>query len=237
MHKLWSFGCSHSAGDELGKYDGEKLKKWYIEHTGFNNFYDFQNSHGDSLVGLTNVFEQWQQSSLFSNDYRAGYAYKLAELINYEFRSLAVSACGIDRCLYQLEKNVSNIDWNTDLVLFELPPVDRYMWNENVDQDNVMVKKHYKIENMRLIPSQTTLEYLYFGILDKVITKWPGIKIIDIIDPYFRSSYIKIKPYCLNKTNLHDFTYNLFGKYGRYPGGHFIDPAQLEFAKYLKSLL
>jgi hypothetical protein len=236
MNKLWTFGCSVIAGCELGSNcSQDDITNWWKNNTQYLSWDDFIQATEKDYLLSEDIFEKWWEHIKNSESPQLSYGGQLAKILNKKLVSKAVSGSGIDRVFHQLTKFKDKIDWSNDLVIVELTPIYRYMTDE--------LKKH---RNQQLalvtedcfknVPSNTTLEYLYQGVLESIKINFPLVKIIDsgqVVETGKYKHYTingDIKMNQLANENIHKL------EHVRYPGGHFVEDIHQQFAYKLATL-
>lgn len=236
MKKLWTFGCSTIAGCELGSgCSQDDISQWWTANTQYTNRDDFLNDVNSNYQLHEDVFEKWWEHINKSESSDLSYGGQLAKILKRQLISKAVSGCGIDRVLFQLLKYKDKIDWNNDLVIAELTPIYRYMTDELKEKCNQQLS--LVTENcFKNAPSNTTLEYLYEGVLKSIKSEFPLVKIIDSGQVMETAKY---KHYTINgdikMTELVTENINNL-EHVRYPGGHFVEDIHKQFAEKLTEL-
>lgn len=237
MKKLWTFGCSVIAGCELGSMLSQQdVSRWWKDNTKYSNREDFCQATESNYQLAENMFEKWWAYIKQCESPQLSYGGQLAKNLNRQLVSNAVSGCGMDRVFHQLTKFKDQIDWDNDLVITELTPVYRYMTDENKKNRNQQ-SALLNGSNIMLSPSNSTLEYLYSGILENIRFNFPLAKIIDSGQVM---ETMKYKQYTINgdiKMNeLANKNINNL-EHVRYPGGHFVEDIHKQFADKLVDLL
>jgi hypothetical protein len=248
--KLWSFGCSHAAGSELGSgQTSEQIQAWFTQHTGYDNWFDGMSSVKLSVIEYEKLFMTWFNKHNRPENPLLSYAGHLAALTNLQLVSHAISGCGIDRAFNEFLSVSQSIDWNNDLVLFECPPFDRYMLNDNDKFSNLQLCLVDNVVAMDYVPSASTIEYLYVGILQYIRSVFPKVHFISIqnfvhssqmIYEYstsFVHDYFTDNKIYLNDSSMLNFACDTIGKHCRMPGSHFNEATHAAFAKYLHNCL
>ena len=248
--KLWSFGCSNAAGGELGSGQTEnQIKQWFIQNTGYDNWFDGIGSNKLSIIEYEKIYMKWFRANGSPTDATLSYAGQLAILTNKQLVSHAICGCGIDRSFNEFLSAVQYINWDNDIVLFECTPFDRYMIDDSVKLSNLQVSITDDIAAMKYIPSASTIEYLYIGILHYIKTNFPKVHCISIqnfvkskqqvyeYSTSFVHDYFTNNNVYLNDISMFDFALEKIGKYSRMPGSHYTETVQTAFAEYLLDLL
>lgn len=237
MNKLWTFGCSVIAGCELGSGCSQQdITRWWATNTKYTTWDDFINDIDSDYRLSEDMFEKWWTYINKSESPQLSYGGELAKILRKRLVSKAVSGCGIDRVFHQLVKFNDQIDWTNDLVIVELTSIYRYMTDENKSRRNQQ-SALLNGANIMLSPSNSTLEYLYSGILEHIRVNFPLVKIIDsgqvmeteIYKHYTINGDIRMNE--LANQNINNLTHV------RYPGGHFVEDIHQQFAHKLADLL
>jgi hypothetical protein len=237
MKKLWTFGCSTIAGCELGSgCSQDEISQWWTANTQYTNREDFLNNVNSDYQLQEDVFEKWWAYINKSESSKLSYGGQLAKILKRRLISKAVSGCGMDRVLFQLLKYKDKINWNNDLVIAELTPVYRYMTDELKEKHNQQLSL-VTADCFKNVPSNTTLEYLYEGVLKTIKTEFPLVKLIDSGQVAETEKY---KHYTINS----DIKLNQIARknttkliHVSYPGGHYVEDIHRQFADNLADLL
>jgi hypothetical protein len=218
MAKLWSFGCSHTAGYELGNK---------------GDYMDWFARFGDKRP------EQWYKSINYITTPELAWAGRLADKLNIEHVSKARNGNGIDRCMVTLTENNDNIDWDNDIVVLGCPPPGRWISMTNDDmnvilgdiEDDIMYgtvesekKVSYWIEHL---PKIDTQEMFHVGVLTLIKKMYPKVKFIKMYNNNYMYEDMSIYA---NNTPLMDIPekYNIDNP--KYPGGHYIEEVHEKLA-------
>ena len=218
MGKLWSFGCSHTAGYELG--NGKDYIAWF-------------NRYGDTRK------EEWYAHIDKCTSPHLAWAGRLADKLNLEHISKARNGNGIDRCMLNITEESNNIDWDNDLVVLGCPPPGRWMGLTNDDMnvilgdisDSIMYgtveddnEMHYWME---YLPKIHTQEMFHVGVVTLIKTRYPKIKIIKLYDNSYMYEDASIYE---NDIGLWDIARRDDISHPKYPGGHFIEEVHEKLA-------
>lgn len=221
---LYAFGCSHTAGQSLCKDISKDVIKQYYIDLGYDNFDEFskiKDKRREKLIKNT-WFKMIPKVDFPENCY----ASHLANILNLDYKNYAVSGTGIDTVYHNFFTNLKNINWKTDVVIVELPPIARY---KSVDM-NVIYSRDYNWKLRQIIPNLDSLKYYYAGIVS-LLSKYP-VRFVNTLHRREQeiSEHYKIKILNEDTTLLEICEKN---NLPRYPTGHFWYESHEMFAKLL----
>ena len=242
MNKLWTFGCSMTAGAELGTqiHVAEFLKK----HTGCTTVVDARHKLGANYQRTIQI--EWNN---FLDSIKVpmaipslSYAGIVSKMLNLELKSCAISGSGIDQAFFKIIENSKNIDWKKDLVILGVTTPGRWipqsMSSRNHFLFNMLDDKQHRMLDPYL-PSIESMDVFHFGTLTLIKKMFPAINIVRMYDNRKQTNaiingtridlddiYIGPKDLSLDGTARAE-------RDGMYPGGHPTEEVHLQFAKHL----
>jgi hypothetical protein len=240
--KLWSFGCSWAAGSSLGTgITQDELKSWFLKETGYDNYQD--GIHTKLINSTINAIDQENIIIKWDSDYKGAksaelsYAGRLANKLGLQLKSFAIPGTGNDRSYYNLQRCVNIIDWDNDLVLFDLSPEYRYMTDEHNKKTDLQVALVEDPAVARTIPSNTTLELLTSGIFAMIDYKFNSNKdrpLVHFVNTNFGEHNLDLSNiHFIHTCFINKIGNDMYGKYWRYPSGHAIESVHDAFATHL----
>ena len=242
VRKLWSFGCSWAAGTSLGTgTTSDELKNWYLTETGYDNYEDGIHNklinNTITVIDQENILRKWYIDTNGTKSAELSYAGRVANKLGLTLKSLAIPGTGNDRAYYNLQRCANIIDWDNDLVLFDMCPEYRYMIDERNKKTDLQVALLEDMSVANVIPSNTTLEILSSGIFSLINSKFNSDKVYPLVH-FVNTNCGKNN---LDLTNIH-FTHTRFindigiemhSKYWQYPSGHAVESVHDAFADHI----
>ena len=227
---LFAFGCSHTAGHSLKKdVTADFLKSYYRETLNANNYDEF--NANISEVKKEKVIHKWNKKVLGKKvDYpENSYSAHLAKLLNLNYKNFARSGSGIDTVYKNFTNQKTNIDWKTDIVTIEMPPIYRY----RADTRNIIYGLHYNKLNKEIMPAIDSMEYFYAGIIS-LLNKYP-VHFVNVMADRHQDIKSHMLVNTLNSISLDSICkeHNM----PQYPTGHFWHESHLLFAHHLMDQL
>lgn len=229
--KLWSFGCSHSAGMCLTKKVNKTDLEYFYKREGAKDWSDFHKNQ--SIQNIERIYKTWYKSVGKPLNPSLSFAGQLAAKMDLEFYSYAYSGSGLDRILYNFLEKENEINFNKDIVLIEIPPVYRYMLRNPGDLANFQYAISLDKKATKIAPSFKTLEIFYTVGLEYIKMKHSSVHFINIRDQDIALEDLKIKP--LNNVSLEELNEQLDNP--RYPSGHYWYETHEKLAEHLKENL
>lgn len=215
---VWSFGCSHAAGAEMQLgFTQNDLSKFY-NRFGFKDYNEYFNC--SSAKTVKRLLKKWDFDDI--RDPNLSYPAIVAKLKNTELKTFAENGTGIDYSYKMFLKNKHKFK-NSDIILFELPPVFRYQSINDTSERLVDIKSAWQY---RRFPSPFILSQFYKFVVDEIK------EVAYTIDIYCETSdQMPLDVYKSNNISLHLMCET--HKIGQYPGGHYHYDAHKLFAEYL----
>lgn len=241
--KLWSFGCSWPAGSSLGTgITDDELKNWFLNETGYDNYED--GIHTKIINNTISAIDQENIIIKWDNDYKGAmsaelsYAGRLASKLGLQLKSFAIPGVGNDRSYYNLQRCANIIDWDNDLVLFDLSPEYRYMTDEHNKKTDLQVALLEDMSVAGVIPSNTTLEILTSGIFSLINCKFNSnnkdYPLVHFVNTNFGDHNLDLHNiHFAHRRFINKIGKEMHGKYWRYPSGHAIESVHDAFADHI----
>jgi len=204
---LWAFGCSNTYGFSLGtSFSVNKFIKKYPD-----------NDDRKSLWHQKVAKVQHKSSTL-------SWPARLAEKLKTDVTNLSEVGSGLDKCITNLQKIESKINWDNDIVVIGMPKIFRYFAIEN---------NHVQLSNTIPMgaPATESLELFYQAMVTYLETNYPKVKLIRI---YKTKDALESTPE-INFFNTHGLNHFEVGL--RYPCGHYNEETHECFAEYLSGLI
>lgn len=243
MSRVWSFGCSHTLGTELGVSKYIDTDKWMLENAGTTNIWKVsenklskvRNNWADLLHELYNT------TDLLEEEKRLSYSGKVAESLGYDLINCAIKGSGADRSLHELSVVRSkHIDWNKDIVFVGYTHIYRFMFDEEKwdANRNLNWMKTHKNNNLRDLHRMMMLDgpcdYFWSaanaGIYHMIKSMYPKVYMIDVINT--TNTFRPGEP--LKNLRFNDFTLEDYAKSNDiYPQGHFKEYTHEKLAQHL----
>lgn len=247
MPKIWSFGCSHTLGTELGVSKYIDTDKWMIENAGTTNIWEVPEKHlgkiRNSWADL--LYDLYKTTDLLEEEKQLSYSGKVAEVLGYELANCAIKGSGADRALHELSVvQGKHIDWDKDIVFVGYTHIYRFMFNESKWDGNrnlnwMKTHKDNELKNLhKMMLLNGPCDYFWSasnaGIYHMIKTIYPKAYMIDVINTtntFKPGNYLKDLRY--NDYTLEDFTDYKNNKKDIYPQGHFKEQAHIKLANHL----
>lgn len=229
--KLWSFGCSHAAGDELGlSMSYEEVELWVKNITGYNTISESLHKLGDNRYYKL-VMLPWLQKINYQYNPKLSFAGLLADLLNIELTNYAVSGNSIDNMFEQFLLVEKNINWDKDIVIFSPTSVNRWVNTKGtrVNTDIIMDKKKCYFDFAPRFESQVIY---YYSILNYIQTHYNKVKFIKIFNDEINYDLHKKINFINNKSML-----KLYKTDKKMPNLHFGEETHKKFAQYIKECI
>lgn len=228
MRTLWAFGCSHTAGSGLKNMSIDETKKWMIDNCGYDNYHDYINSpqiqKNESLSD--NLARKWTPFGEEFN-FELSYPGRIANKLGMDLKNLAVPGRGMDFCFQQIEK--ADINWDNDIVLLGLPPVYRYLSNDESAVQLALVPD-IEIWN-RWVLHERSVELLYLSLYEKLKRDYSRLTVLHLYDGSTFCDQVG-EVFGDNQSKLNRLE-DVYGKYARTPCGHLIKELHEDFANNL----
>lgn len=222
MSKVWSFGCSHSTGHELGTgITKQELTTWYKTYTDGHDFNTARHTKNYQKICL----DHWNDPQHNPHNQELAFPGVFARELGLKLVAKGKSGVGIDHVIktYYACKNKIAED---DIVLFEVPPIYRYTDLTDIPRQLALFtgKEIYA-------PSTFTLELLTDAVIKMLYYEHPNVFVVDVgagieqpLDP----------KYLLTTTNMRDIEFEMYNQeIIRYPMGHYMEEIHEAFGKLL----
>lgn len=233
MNKLWTFGCSMTAGAELGcNVDHVDFLK---THTKCEDTKSARQKLGDKKY-QDKIIKKWHNLiGIDQHDPDLTYAGILSKKFNLELKSCAISGSGLDSAFHEIIKHSSSINWKKDLIILGVTTPGR--WVTNTGRQflfNMLDTSTHRMLDPYL-PCIETLDMFHYGTLTLIKKTFPEVNIIrmynnklttdrlglDLDDIFLGPRELSLDNACLGITS------------SQYPGGHPIEQVHEKFAKQL----
>jgi hypothetical protein len=244
MPKVWSFGCSHSQGTELGVGKYTNVNQWLIDNAGTEYFWSLPpNKRGKIAQEWTKLLEHlYDTTDLETEEKHLSYSGQLAKLLGYELVNKCIRGSGADRALHEIiVNNQKNIDWKNDVVLVGITHIYRWMYDDTVYDGNRNLfwmqyhnnKEFRKAHNtfVKHGPSDFSWSAFNAGIYHLLKLHYPNIILVDtvnITNTFYPGDFLK--KICYNDYTLEDFATN---QLDRYPQGHYKEYTHEKLAQHI----
>jgi len=249
MSKVWSFGCSHVRGTELGVGKYMDTDQWLIDNFGKIQITDFSKKETETLQNKWHdiLIKLWNETDLLDYETTLSYSGQVATKLGYELHNNGVRGSGADRAFHEFLKVKDDIDWDNDIVFVGYTYPYRYMFEENQSDRNRNLnwmassnQKGYKqfYEGMlKWGPTDFSWAAWSSGIYHTIKLQFPKVHLIDATGKLNS----KMKPFMdsikSNEKTLQDFAkYDIIDGnkvYDLYPQYHFKEYTHEDFADYL----
>lgn len=220
---LYAFGCSHTAGHALkSELSIDFLKKYYKKQCNVKDYKELNSKYNE--IAREKIIHKFNKVLGDKVDYpENSYAAHLGKLLSLKVKNYAQSGTGIDTVYKQFEKQLENINWKTDIVVIELPPIHRY----KSEDSNVIYGLHYNRTTSKFMPNVESMECFYAGVIS-MLAKYP-VKFINVMNDRHEDikKYIDLVP--ANTQSLMDLCEEQ--NMPRYPTGHFWHESHKLFAE------
>jgi MoaA/NifB/PqqE/SkfB family radical SAM enzyme len=234
MYKVWSFGCSHSQGTELGVDNYVDVDEWMKEHQTLSKE-QIRKSWGtllDKLYSTTDLEQIGMQLT---------YSGQLAKLLSYQLENHSMKGSGADRTLHQLLKYQDQIDWDNDIVLVGFTYPYRFMYDETEADKNRNLnwlkpnatKDWKQVQELLIELGPTDFSWSAFnsGIYHLIKQRFPSVLLIDVAS----TNNVEQPGKFLQDIRYNDRTLADFSVHSNdiYPQGHYKEHAHFKLAKHI----
>jgi len=249
MPKVWSFGCSHVRGAELGLSKYFDTDAWMKERIGHTDIFQISQQVREPLQEEYEkvVKDLYKNTDLYEIEKHYSFSGVVAKKLGYELENHGIRGSGADRTLYNLYTNYENIDWEHDIVFVSFTFTHRFMYDTdrfdgNRNLNYVAGKEKSVVDAIRAmhIHGPTFFSWSAFnaGIYHLIHNQFPKVYLLDIADTMnSKTPGHSLKLIRSNKKTLQDFAkYSIIdGKkcYDLYPQYHYKEYAHEAFADYL----
>jgi hypothetical protein len=240
MNKLWTFGCSMTAGAELGSkiHVAEFLKK----RTGCITVDDAKRKLGANYQRT--IVPEWNKFLYTLDTYQEDpfltYAGVISKKLNLKLESCAISGSGIDQAFFKIIENSKNIDWKKDLVILGVTTAGRWIpqslsSGKHFSLSQLDINQHRKLDPY--LPCIESMDMFHYGALTLIKKMFPAINIVRMYDNQNTAliNGIRIDPddiYIGPKDLSLDGCCSGIAN-NQYPGGHPIEEMHEKFAEQL----
>lgn len=228
MTKLFAFGDSHIAGHELGI--DKKIIDDFYKKSGYSSAAKIKKL---PIKKQTQVIYKWyaiMEQVCGANSYHTpslAYAGKLADAIGYELVCRAFPGNSIHKQILLLHEE-NSIDWDNDIVMFGIPPRQRWLTNNEKDATphNIGEKNAKILYNHG--PGDKAEKLNFLGTLCYLRQKFPKIILVRQYDD------IAFEQFPINNIFVNNISLQNMAGMNMNPAGHFVEEEHKKFASYLK---
>lgn len=249
MSKVWSFGCSHVRGTELGIGKYMDTDQWLLNTFGKTSITEFSKKETDQLQNMWHdiLLKLWDETDLLDYEMTLSYSGQVAEILGYKLYNKGIRGSGADRAFHEFLKVEKDIDWDNDVVFIGFTYPYRFMFEEEQNDRNrnlnwmahskeVGFKEFYE-GMLQWGPTDFSWASWSAGLYHMIKLHYPKVHMIDATGKLNS----KMKPFMdeikSNELTLQDFAkYDIIDGskvYDLYPQYHFKEYAHKEFAEYL----
>ena len=243
MNKVWSFGCSHTLGTELGVSQYIDTDKWMLDHAGTTNIWEVP----ESKLGYVRnkwsdlLHDLYDTTDLLEQEKQLSYSGQVAKMLGYDLGNCAIKGSGADRSLHELSVvQEKHIDWDNDIVFVGYTHIYRFMFeeerwdgNRNLNWMKTHKQKHLQqLHKMMLLdgPCDYFWSAANAGIYHMIKAQYPQVYMIDVINTTntFRPG-VALKDLRFNDYTLQDYS----TPKDILPQGHFKEYTHKKLAEHL----
>lgn len=225
---LWAFGDSYTLGHELGSnISHNDVRKWLLDQVGVSSV--------DAAITIirgdqyhTKVVMPWYEHISSIATPELSYAGVIASKLSLEYINKAECGTGVDFSFHKIMEDGDNIDWDNDIVIFGVPPFNRWLSHDSVT--NCTYRRMVKSGATTAIPHLDSLYAWNISLLHTLQTMFPKINIVNLgenLTPNSLETIVKYK----NRVTITDMVDEHV--FGRYPGFHPTEAVHEQFANYL----
>ena len=241
--KVYLFGCSHTAGHELGpkKVDDKK----FLKARGWQFASDAQRKLSPSQFEKQIVLPWYKQiNNVITPQW--SWAGRIADKINKSIIVYAAPGQSLVEQVYHLLQVENKINWDKDLVCFGVPPDGRIMVNrrgrfESIQINNLLPFSDKKSQQQVLdtIPSEESMLLYHYGLISYIKKRWPYVILIETTNPneIIDSKIVKLNNLFYVEKGLKEFATMFIDKHSdediKYPGGHFKEHIHDKYSNYV----
>lgn len=234
--KVYIFGCSHSAGHELGH---KRNYKAFMEARGFDSVEQAINKLSFSEYDRK-ISRPWYKRINNICTPSKSWAGQIAQKLDMQIVNFAVPGSAFDFQITLLMEQIDNIDWNKDLVLFGTPVSHRYSVKPGVSLQSVQLNYLYNgippinIRSLaQILPSDETMLLHHYGLLTYLKQRYPKVVICEMTAPHenVENKIFRIEDQFYVEESLGDFS-NRFEDC-LYPGKHYQEHIHEKYAEYV----
>ena len=230
--KIWTFGDSHTAGDELGT--GlliDDMNRWVKSISKFNSVSEAKNMLSETDY-ISTIMMPWFHYIEEKYSPELSYAGILAKNKKLNLINHAVRGASMDQIFKIFYSKVGEINFDEDVVIVAPTYFGRWITQQNKKFNFHFLDEKSMLSYMQLAPCDSTQILYYYSIIFYMQTTYPKIKIVKIYDDqpdyeiYKSIKFVNdISMFSYFRDTIHDQTRN--------PGLHFNEAAHMDFATYI----
>jgi len=235
--KIYMFGCSHTAGHELGPKNTNP--KAFLRARGFD-------SVEQALLQLSfkeydiQIAKPWYKQINNIITPLQSWAGQIAQKLNMPIVNFAMPGNSFDFQINLLMEQINNIDWNKDLVLFGTPISHRYTIKPGLSLVSVQLNHLYanaKKSQINLLsqvlPSDETMLLHHYGLVTYIKQRYPKVVLCEMCAPgeNVENKIFRIDDQFYVEESLADFAKKFDDCF--YPGKHYKEHIHTKYADYV----
>lgn len=228
-NRLWAFGCSYTAGFELGNGMSEtEIHKWIRTQTK----YDTHQEAAEFLSYdeyLTTVVRPWYKLIDYKSTPELAYSGILARMKNLNLVNCASPGISTIEIFEKFMSKVHEIDWDNDKVIIAPTYYGRWPTQSNQTFNVHMLDRKTLNSYYEMIPSNNSQVINYYSLLFFIQQNYPKVMLVKIYDS---DSYLDMhtKINFVNEISLNSYVGDESFKL---PGYHYNEAAHEKFAMYI----
>jgi hypothetical protein len=230
--KLWTFGDSHTAGQELGTgLTSHDIDRWVKSITSFNNHLEAEQMMSATEYALK-IMMPWDCyiKECFSPE--LSYAGILAKNKKLNLNNRAMPGASMDQIFKIFYSTVGEINFDEDEVIVAPTYFGRWITQQNKKFNFHLLDDKNLLSYMQLVPCDSTQILYYYSMIFYMQTNYPKIRLVKIYDDHYDYGiYKKIK--FVNDISMFSYFRDTIHDRTRYPGQHFNEAAHEYFATYI----
>lgn len=226
---LWAFGCSYTAGFELGTGLSESdIQAWVKSTTKYNSWQEASESLSYDEY-LTKIVRPWYKLIAYKSNPETAYPGIIANMQSLNLVNCAVSGSSTIEIFEQFMSKINEIDWDNDKVIFAPTYYGRWPTQNNRTFNFHMLDKKTLDSYYEIVPSDHSQIINYYSLLFFIQQNYPKVLLVKIYDAWpHLEMYKKIN--FVNDTSMISF---INDDSLRLPGFHYNELAHKQFAMYL----
>ena len=228
-NKLWAFGCSYTAGFELGTGMSQSdIQQWVRSTTKYNSFQEASEllSYDDYLI---KIVRPWYKLIEYKSTPEAAYPGIIANMHDLTLVNCAVAGSSTIEIFEQFMSKINQIDWDNDKVIFAPTYYGRWPTQDNRTFNIHMLDKKTLESYYEMMPSDNSQIINYYSLLFFIKQNYPKVLLVKIYDSIsYLDMYEKIN--FVNETSMNSYVNDESFKL---PGFHYNEQAHEKFAMYI----
>lgn len=227
--KLWAFGCSYTAGFELGTgLTDSDIQAWIKSQTKYNSYQEASAALSYDEY-LTTVVKPWHKFIGYKSTPELAYTGIIASMQNLSLVNCAVPGSSTIEIFEKFMSNVGEIDWDNDKVIIAPTYHGRWPTQNNKTFNVHMLDKKTLNSYYEMVPSENSQIINYYSLLFFIQKNYPKVKLVKIYDEW---SYLEMCK-TINFVNEISMISYVDEESVRLPGWHFNEKAHEKFASYI----